>query len=776
MFKTIRSKIFVSMLLMLAILMSAFLCYTYIFRSKTRLLILKHYSLSINTFAQQLDKQAMLLEENSKDLALLARLFYKTDRSIPLTKRAITRIFENHDNTIGGGIWFEPNAVFKDKKRFCFFAYRNKDNKIVFDDTAASEEYDYLNKNWYKEIKSQITKEKATAWSRPYFEKEGSDSMLITVGTGIFDNDKLLGIATVDWKVSYIFDEILQMKPLQKGFSYYETKNEIQDSFALFASETGDYIIAYTDPYINNVDLIGKSLKNIPWYSDSLTKLTYIKYQGKKYVPYVKQLNNGMMLIMCIPKNEIFQEISKLIIQILFLISLFAILIPGLLYLGLNRYIINPIYKLTNIARKIGKGEDIEIKIEKPEEFAQLASTFDKMTNDIKQNAIERERFNSELSIAKQIQESSIPNVFPAFPNNNEFDIYASMEPAKEVGGDFYDFYFIDDNNLMFLIADVSGKGIPAALFMMTVKTHINNMSSLGYSPEDLIKAINNKISQNNKQGYFVTMLIVIVNIKTGETSFINCGHNLPLLKHKNGQYETIKMKANIPVGLFENYDFQIYRTRFLDGDMLYMYTDGVTEALDVNEKMYGEEALVDFLNKNNNVSNIKELIINVKHELKEYTNSVQQSDDITMIGFNYKPMNIDEKTYFDDASMDKYNNFYNWVHEIINKWNLHDEIINKIDLCIEEIYINISSYAYNDKKGFIEVKISKNDDKITFIFTDSGFSYNPLEKQDPDITLDASQRQLGGLGVYMVKNTVNEIYYERINDKNVLKFIINCI
>ena len=776
MFKSIRSKIFISMLLMLAILMSAFLCYTYIFRSKTRLLILKHYSLSINTFSQQLDKQSILLEENSKDLALLASLFYKTDKSIPLTKRAITKIFENHNNTIGGGIWFEPYTVYKDKKRFCFFAYRNNDNKIAFDERALSEEYNYHGKSWYKEIKSQITKEKVTAWSHPYFEKEGSDSMLITVGTGIFDNDKLIGIATVDWKVSSIFDEILQMKPLQKGFNYYETNKEIKDSFALFASKTDDFIIAYTDPYINNVDLIGKSLKHIPWYSERLNKLTYLTYYGKKYVPYVKQLDNGMIFIMCLPKNEIFNELSKFILQILFLISLFAILIPGLLYLGLNRYIINPIDKLTNIAKKIGNGEDIEIKIAKPEEFAQLASTFNKMTNDIKQNTIERERINSELSIAKQIQESSLPNVFPAFPNNKEFDIYASMEPAKEVGGDFYDFYFIDDDNLMFLIADVSGKGVPAALFMMTVKTHINNMSYLGCSPENLISAINNKISKNNKQGYFVTMLIVIVNIRTGETSIINCGHNLPLLKHKDGEYEFMKLKANIPIGLFENFDFQIYKTKLTDGDMLYMYTDGVTEALDINEKMYGETSLINFLNQNKDIFNIKELIFKMKHELKEFTNSVPQSDDITMLGFNYMPLNVNQNTYFDFASIDNYNNFYKWIHDIIDTWNLSDEIINKIDLCIEEIYLNISSYAYKNKTGYIEVKISRIDDKIILKFTDSGFPYNPLEKPDPDITLAPEDRQLGGLGVYMVKNTANEINYERINDKNILTIVINCI
>jgi sigma-B regulation protein RsbU (phosphoserine phosphatase) len=206
-------------------------------------------------------------------------------------------------------------------------------------------------------------------------------------------------------------------------------------------------------------------------------------------------------------------------------------LIPALLYCSLNHYIVNPIGKLTEIAKKIGKGEDIQIKIEKPEEFAQLASTFDKMTKDIKSVTQERAKINSELSIAKSIQSSSLPNVFPPFPNRKEFDIFASMEAAKEVGGDFYDFFFIDDTKFMFLIADVSGKGVPAALFMMTVKTLINNMAQMDYSPKQLIEIINNKICQTNKQGFFVTVLIGITSITTGKTTLINCGHNLPLIK-----------------------------------------------------------------------------------------------------------------------------------------------------------------------------------------------------------------------------------------------------
>jgi sigma-B regulation protein RsbU (phosphoserine phosphatase) len=428
-----------------------------------------------------------------------------------------------------------------------------------------------------------------------------------------------------------------------------------------------------------------------------------------------------------------------------------------------------PIDKLTDIAQKISNGQDTTIKIENPEEFAHLAATFDDMKNNIKNFTIERQKIASDLSIAKLIQESSLPNVFPSSDNSN-FDIFATMEPARDVGGDFYDFYFIDNDNFMFLIADVSGKGIPAALFMMTVKTHINNLVVMGHSPEEFVKVINKKICENNRQGYFVTMLICIVNVKTGKLSIINCGHNIPLIKHKDGEYEYIKLNANIPLGLFANYNYKVYETQFSDGDMFYMYTDGVTEALNDKEEMFGEERLLNSLNKVKDTKNIKEVLSSIKSELKNYTNSVEQSDDITMLGFYYTNNHINpNQIYSDEAKPENYTPFYNWLHNVIQPWNLSEELINKIDLCAEEIFVNIALYAYPLKTGKVEVCIEKKDNKIVLKFEDTGFAYNPLTKPDPDITLPPKQRPLGGLGIYMVKQVTESVSYERNVNKNVL-------
>jgi len=758
MLNTIKSKILLITTSMLVALILVLGCFAYIYYKNSKELVIWSCSHRIGEFAGDINKEVIKIEANSKDLALFGELYYRFDRKKDVATKSIIQVFENYKDSLGGGIWFKPYLVDPAKKYSCIYAYRNKDGKVISDPQFETAEYDYLNKSWYKEIMSQITPTNNIAWSLPYYEKEGSNTLMVTAGSGIYDiNGKLVGISTVDWEIKAIVDTVKNMKP---------TPN----SFALFGDTEHDYTIVSTDPYINNAQLSGKSLSKFPWYNKYLKNVTYMTYHGKKYIPYVKHIDNGMIFIVNVPKFELFRFIALQVgISLLALIIISSIL-TALLYSGLKNNIIKPIGKLIHIANKISQGaNDIEIKIEKPEEFAKLASTFDKMTKDIKEITKERAKINSELSIAKSIQESSLPNVFPPFPDKNEFDIFASMEPAKEVGGDFYDFYFIDQDNFMFLIADVSGKGVPAALFMMTSKTLINNLSQLGFDPQKLIETINKKICENNKHGYFITMFSAIVNIKTGKMTCINCGHNPPLLMKaaNNGNFEFLKLDSNIVLGIFENAQFNISEIQLEAGDKIFTYTDGITEAINDENQMYGEKQLQKVLNNNKN-SEIKQLAGTLRQNLHDFTNNTPQSDDITMLIFKYngnKTENV--HTYKNQALKENYSDFCNWLKS--NCTNLNCELMNKIEMCAEEIFANICFYAYPEKKGNIEVKLTNSDNSVVLEFTDNGIPYNPLKKADPDITTPPMERPLGGLGIFMIKQMAENIEYHRENDQNIL-------
>ena len=743
MFNTIKSKILLivfSMLITLTIVLSAF---TYVYLKNTKTLVIKTCSIAIGEFVQSINKDILKIEDNTRDLALAGEMYidYKKKSGLELITK---KVFENYPESLGGGIWFLPYHIDKSKRLNCVYAYRSKNNEILIDDSFEKEDYNYPGQKWYKEIINKLSKEKNIAWSMPYFEKEGSNTYMVTAGAGIYKNDELIGISTVDWDINDIVKEVYNIRPTEH-------------SFALFADEKNDFIIASTDPYIHNPGFSGKSLKTLSWYNDSLRKITYFTYKNKKFVPYVKTLDNGMILIVNVPKDELFYFIVMQVSALFVLLMIISIIISILLYMGLQNNITRPINILMDIAREIGKGKlNTEIKLEKPEEFAHLASTFNKMTHDIEKITKQREKMESELLIAKEIQSSALPDKFPAYPERYDFDIYACMDAARDVGGDFYDFYFIDEDKLLFLIADVSGKGVPAALFMMTVKTLVNTISKEGLSPKELIKEINNTICSNNKRGLFVTMFIGIMDFKQSKLTCINCGHNPPLIK-QIGNYDYLHLESNVVLGAIKDMDFEIKEIPISPNDSIFIYTDGITEAMDKNSQLYGELRLKNILNSSKNLSSY-DICKNIKDDVALYSGGIEQSDDITMLVFKYFG-NVD--SYKNIASKENYKYFKMWLEDKIK--DISSDIKYKIELCFEEIYTNIFSYAYPEGYGEVEVKINKGED-IELEFIDRGIKYNPLDKPDPDIEQSLDERQIGGLGIYMVKKNAKSVEYKYEN------------
>ena len=745
MFNTVKSKILAivfSMLIVLSIVLGAF---AYFYLKNSKFLIIHGASFSIGQFVQNINKDIIKFEDNARDLALMGEVHYNSTRERSVFEYIVKKVFKNYPESLGGGIWFKPETL---SKLYCVYAFRNKNQDILIDKRYETDEYNYPNQKWYKEITSKVTKENNIAWSSPYYEKEGGNTSMVTVGSGIYDNDKLIGISTVDWELNSIINSMKNMRP---------TPN----SFVLFADEKNDFVIALTDPYLQNAELYGKSLKNVPWYNTNLRKITYITYHDEKYVPYVKNLDNGMSLIVCVPKYELFYFIIlqvKILFTVLIIIS---VIISLLLYLGLNNNITRPIKILVDTAKKISKGNlDMTIRITRPEEFANLAETFDKMAKEIAIITKQREKIDAELNLAKSIQASSLPNIFPPYPERYDLDIYASMNPALNVGGDFYDFFFINEDKFMFLVADVSGKGVPAALFMMIVKTIVNGVFHAVDDIPYAIKYINNQIRINNKYNFFVTLLGGIVDLKANKISLINCGHNPPLIKRGNGDFEFVELDSNIVLGAIPDFDFSIKELDFNPNDEIYMYTDGVTEAMNKNGELYSEKRLKEILNLNKNLT-IEDKCKKIKQNIDEYSSGVEQSDDITMINFKYFGK---EKKYRNIATKDNYKFFGLWLRDNMEKLEVPEEKRQNIELIFEEIYTNIFSYAYQNSQGEAELEIGKKENDIIITFTDWGTPYNPLEKPDPDIDLPPSERPIGGLGIYMVKQLAKSVEYKYEN------------
>jgi serine phosphatase RsbU (regulator of sigma subunit) len=260
---------------------------------------------------------------------------------------------------------------------------------------------------------------------------------------------------------------------------------------------------------------------------------------------------------------------------------------------------------------------------------------------DLKEFTAEKEKINTELKIASKIQRNAIPNKFPPFPNRlNDFDIFASYIPAKNVGGDFYDYFLIDNDHLVIIIGDVSGKGVPAALFMMMVKTLIKDQLNLGLSPSAAFIKVNNELNENKNEKMFVTVWLGILNINSGEMTYVNAGHPSPFLfsKSKN-QYNILESKPNFVLGGMENIDYKSSEIKINTGDRLYLFTDGIIESINQNEEEFSVERLANVLNENHTLK-IKELISKITNELHDFSKGVEQFDDETMLILEYKKKN----------------------------------------------------------------------------------------------------------------------------------------
>lgn len=247
----------------------------------------------------------------------------------------------------------------------------------------------------------------------------------------------------------------------------------------------------------------------------------------------------------------------------------------------------------------------------------------------------EKERIGAELSVATHIQASMLPCIFPAFPNRREFDIYATMTPAKEVGGDFYDFFLVDDDHLAVVIADVSGKGVPAALFMVIAKTLIKDHTQSGKPPEEVFTEVNRQLCEANDENLFVTAWMGVLEISTGKLVYVNAGHNPPVIGRKNGETEFLRSR---PGFVLAGLDFTKYRAGSLElmpGDLLYLYTDGVTEAMNTAQELYGEERLKRTLGANVSAAP-EEIFKAVKKDLDDFVADAPQFDDITMLAMRY--------------------------------------------------------------------------------------------------------------------------------------------
>ncbi len=388
----------------------------------------------------------------------------------------------------------------------------------------------------------------------------------------------------------------------------------------------------------------------------------------------------------------------------------------------------------------------------------------------------QKERMQNELNVGRDIQMSMLRQDFPVYSDRQEFDLAATILPAREVGGDFYDFFFVDQDRLCLCIGDVSGKGVPAALFMAVGKTLIKSRASSDDSPASIMTYVNDALCEGNESCMFITLFLAFLNVKTGELVYTNAGHNPPNIRKSSGEVTRLAERHGPVAGAMEGLAFKESRTRLEEGDALVLYTDGVTEAMNPNEELFEEHRLESLL-ASQTFTDSQSLNQAIITSVKDFEQDAGQADDITILSLIYngdpdagRGKRLDKSITNDLEQMP---GFLDAFETFAEQTGLSPVVQSKVAMVFDELLNNTISYGYqDDDEHTIDIQVDVYPSYLSVVIRDDGVPFNPFTREDPNIELSIEDREIGGLGIHLVRNVMDEVSYERKVNQNVLTLV----
>ena len=387
-----------------------------------------------------------------------------------------------------------------------------------------------------------------------------------------------------------------------------------------------------------------------------------------------------------------------------------------------------------------------------------------------------KNKMEDESNVCRKIQLSMLPAELPAFPDHDEFDVYATLMPTREFGGDFYDFFFIGEDRFCFCIGDVSGDCVPAASFMSITKSIIRSRAGDDFSTASILTHVNEELCGVNKAATFATLFMGILNIKTGMVLYTNAGHKPPFIRQGGGSLKKLDSLHGPLLGTVRGLVYREGKTVLSKNDMLLTYTDGVTEARDKDNNLFSDKRLAEFMSSCD-FESVEEMVHATISEIKRFENEADQFDDMTVLAVqflrtpeetagpkleltvpNHLSENARVKKHFDTFAED---------------YGIPEKIRLKMNVVFDELLTNIISYAYQDNKEHdIKIKVELSADRLKVSMVDGGIPFNPLGVETPDMKLSLEDRKIGGLGIHLVRNMMDRVSYRRRIDKNVITVV----
>ena len=548
-------------------------------------------------------------------------------------------IIQNNEEIFGGTIAFEPKVYSDLYNNYSPYYYENGDSLSYID---IAQHTNYKEEFWY----SIPFQKQNPIWTEPYFDEGVGNIVMTTYSVPFFtiNNGKrvIAGIVTADIDLDWLENIVTSVQMLETGFAF-------------IVSETGKFITHPKREYILSESIFGLAKKNddqrLKEYAERMVRgeTGFVPFESALlnkpgWMYFTKLSSSNWTLAVIFPEDELFAELNYLN-SIIMLLGIFGFVLLFIIIVVITKKLTKPLISLSNASKEIGEGQlDAALpEADSNDEVGKLTLSMKHMQmklkeyfQHLKETTAEKEKIESELRIAQKIQNGMIPKIFPAYPDIPTIDLYAKLVPAKEVGGDLYDFFFIDEKHLCIAIGDVSGKGVPASLLMAVTRTLLRAKAVRGIKSNELVNLRDTELKTSHETRLFVTFFLGIIDLSTGEMDYTCSGHNPPYLIHSNGEIEKMIVEPGLPLGIGVQKKYSSRITHINPSETLVLFTDGVTEAMNVEDVMFEEERLEDVLKKAASL-NVTKIVDSVFDSIKVFTSDVEQYDDITVVAFNFK-------------------------------------------------------------------------------------------------------------------------------------------
>ena len=733
---------------------------------------------AINSATQILDKTSLRVEGilNRVEVAsnmtrwLVQRHPNKADSMFVYSRGALL----NNPDFYTCSIAFEP-YYFKDKGRY-FSAYTKHIGDSLRTIQGGSDHYQYFFADWY--LMPQLLDK--PCWTEPYMDLDAPTNtfeMVTSYCQPIKDkNNQFIGVINTSLSITWLSQTISAVKPYP-------------NSYSIMIGRGGTYFVHPDTTKITRQTIFTQTMEQP---DTALTALGYAMQRGEEgmkhrnsdgkdcYVFYKPLGQTGCSMAIVCPESDIFGGFDRLRNSVRAIV-LVGLLLMLYLFIRIITRELQPLRRLADEAETIASGQfDAMLPdFKRIDEIGQLSHSFGNMQqslvkyiDELKNTTAQKASIESDLRIASGIQMGMLPEQFPTREDRDDVELYASLTPAKEVGGDLFDFYFRDEK-LFFCIGDVSGKGVPASLFMAVTRSTFRTVSAHESMPDRSVTIMNKTIADMNKNHMFVTLLVGVLDLPTGRLHYCNAGHDAPLLI--GAGVGELPCDPNIPVGFMPTWKYSLQEARIFTGTTILLFTDGLTEAMNADYEQFQMERVNEVANRalSNQQQSPRQLIAQMTDAVHEFVGDAEQSDDLTMMAIQYIKQQSDVKMRKsivlpnDTQEVPRLNAF---VDEVCKSVGFDEGKTMEIKVAVEEAVVNVMNYAYPpEQRGDVTIEAASNDIRLKFTIIDSGKPFDPTVQNEVDTTLSAEARSIGGLGIHLIRQNMDSINYERVDNLNVL-------